>query len=261
MEISELNEDYFYKICNQSCDALERLIYDIHTCKSETVERILNFHESEKLLYTFFTLLSHENERFSGNAAYIIGTLCENKNGTEKIINLLSKEKKNESLLYKIAQLLHSNDMEIIMNSCGAIATIAESEVGRNYILSNAYTDECIDMLVNIVDRTDNNWAVSNAFLVIARISITYNGCNYILNHKSIESIIMSIYNYLKCDKFGMGMNCAFIIGRFADVSNGIEKIMGCINLNKVIEKLFNMLLETFGGCSKNACFAISVIA
>lgn len=70
--------------------------------------------------------MSYTDARISGNSAYVIGTIAETENGTERIIDLLNSKSNSEAkniLLYMV-NMLKSTDSECLMNAAGTIGTI-----------------------------------------------------------------------------------------------------------------------------------------
>lgn len=72
----------------------------------------------------------------------------------------------------------------------------------------------------------ENMWTASNAALVLARLTISAEGCTKILNHTSSDYILSRLLNSLGIDEAGRGMNAAFAIGRLCDLDEGRSRLL-----------------------------------
>ena len=102
------------------------IVDDLHNGKEITIEKFLSHCGSEDFLWGLVKLMSYSDSRISGNSAYVLGTIAETENGTERIIELLNNQTNKDAkfiLLYMI-NMLKSNDAECLMNAAGTIGTI-----------------------------------------------------------------------------------------------------------------------------------------
>ncbi|XP_070176149.1 uncharacterized protein [Littorina saxatilis] len=241
--------------------ALELFVDDLHADKDKTIYTFLCHSGSEDFLWGLVRLLGSDNPRVAGNSAYIIGTLAESDLGCGRIM-VLAKGRHSESrrILGDLTNMLTFNDAESVMNAAGTMGTLAESQEGRAWMLTEPCMNDTIQHITALLSN-ENLWTASNAALVLARLCISEDGCNAILAHPMAQSILSRLVQALGVDEAGRGMNAAFAIGRLCDMDTGRQRLLGLHNSEKMISSLVKMLSCEDPGASKNACFALSCLA
>ncbi|CAE1175678.1 unnamed protein product [Acanthosepion pharaonis] len=144
------------------------------------------------------------------------------------------------------------------MNVAGTLGTLAETQAGRTWMLESHCIDLLIDRITTLL-RSDNTWTAGNSALVLARLSISEDGCYRLLNHKNYKTILENLINSLGSS--GRGTNAAFAIGRLCDQKMEQNVLENHDGLEKMVTQLYKMLNSDDVRWSKNACFAISCLA
>ncbi|KAL8562936.1 hypothetical protein ACOMHN_004628 [Nucella lapillus] len=258
------NESYFSDLMctdKRAHTALELLVDDLHSDKDKTIYTFMCHSGSEDFLWGLVRLLGSDNSRVAGNSAYIIGTLAELDLGCARIM-ALAKGRHSESrrILADLTCMLTFDDAESVMNAAGTMGTLAESQEGRAWMLSEPCINDMIQHITSLLNN-DNLWTASNSALVLARLCISEDGCNAILSHPNTQSILSRLVQALGVDEAGRGMNAAFAIGRLCDMDSGRQRLLSLQDSEKMISSLAKMLSCEDAGASKNACFALSCLA
>ncbi|XP_033764202.1 uncharacterized protein LOC117345255 isoform X3 [Pecten maximus] len=259
-------EDYFSLLIStdkKAHAALEMLVDDLHADKEATIGTFLSHSGAEDFLWGLVRLLGCDNPRVAGNSAYIIGTLAESDLGCSRILGL-AKGKHGESrkILPDLTRMLAFDDAESVMNAAGTMGTLAESFEGREWMLSEPCLGQTLDHVTTLLSA-ENLWTASNAALVLARLSISENGCLKVLGHDHSHHILSRLVQSLGVDEAasGRGMNAAFAIGRLCDIEAGRKRLLQLTESERMLSALAKMLSCDDTGSSKNACFALSCLA
>ncbi|KAF6776786.1 hypothetical protein AHF37_03912 [Paragonimus kellicotti] len=202
------------------------------------------------------------------NAAYILGSLAEDRQGCTRILDSASiyNLKGWMSFPDTLILMLTSQDTETVLNAAGTLGTIAEFDEGREWLLNNIGNfTKLLEHSTKLL-QSSNQWVASNAALVLARFSISDKGLRMIMERPQLSDTLVNLINCLGVDKAGCGMNCAFTLGRICDSSLGIRKVLEMPNKAKLLTGISIMLAEiplngsNWGVC-KNACFCFSCLA
>lgn len=247
--------------------ALERLVDFLHSDRSSAISSFLGHPGSEDLLAALVRMLLSNNVRVSGNAAYVLGILSETEGGFQRVYHLANRAEKNDKgkvrdssldVLANLVAMLVSEDTESVMNVAGTLGSLAETQTGRKWMLESPCIDTLIDR-INSLLLSDNTWTAGNSALVLARLSISEDGCVRLVQHKSYKSILENLINSLGIT--GRATNAAFAIGRLCDQKMGQNALENHNGLDKMVNKLYRMLSSDDIRWSKNACFAVSCLA
>ncbi|XP_071501940.1 uncharacterized protein [Diadema antillarum] len=264
MTLNWRQRDYFESLLaqpeeNEAHVALELLVDDIHKDKAKTIAAFLDHYGSEDFLWGIVRLLAADNSRVAGNAAYIFGTLAEDDVGQVRVMSLINGPSPH-AILANLFKMLDYNDTECVMNAAGTMGTLAESKDGREWMLRESCLDPLLRKVTTLLSST-NMWTASNAALVLARISISEEGCQRLLGHINSLQILTCLIDSLGMDEAGRGMNAAFAIGRLCDIESGRHRLLNHRDSEKMLNSLCCMLASKDSGCGKNACYALSCLA
>ena len=203
------------------------------------------------------------NNRIAGNAAFVIGTIADTNDGSERLIAMVVKsEDLSTKILDDLIKLLGYKDDEIVLNSVGALGSLVDSESGRQWICNVAQFDLLLDQICSLVCHR-NVWIGSNSALLLARLTILAGGLQKMLKHSKARDICSNLISCLGSDAAGRGMNAAFALGRIFDVSGG-QALMSALDSEKqshLISILSKMVQDRDVGTSKNALYAFSCLA
>ncbi|XP_060068103.1 uncharacterized protein LOC132548269 [Ylistrum balloti] len=260
-------DDYFSLLITtdkKSHAALEMLVDDLHADKEATIGTFLSHSGAEDFLWGLVRLLGCDNPRVAGNSAYIIGTLAESDLGCSRILGLAKGRHGDQSrkILPDLTRMLAFDDAESVMNAAGTMGTLAESYEGREWMLNEPCLNQTLDHVTTLLSA-ENLWTASNAALVLARLSISENGCVKVLDHEHSQHILSRLVQSLGVDEAasGRGMNAAFAIGRLCDIEAGRKRLLQLTESERMLSALAKMLSCDDTGSSKNACFALSCLA
>jgi len=242
-------------------NCLECLAHDFNVNKEEASEDFLSIFNCKDLIWSLTNLFYLDNnERCASNAAFIVGSLAESKEGV-KCIYQLTERNRNNKLLESLASMLSSPDEEMVMNSTGCLATLAESSIFRMKMITNNYFfDILLSHLAELL--LCKNFATSaNVALLLARLTMSDEACNKLLDHKYCSHIIKHLIISLGVDQEGRGMNSAFTVGRLLSIEKGSKLLLRSPYIKQMVKSLMLMLVEGKLSCKKNACFATSCLA
>ncbi|XP_028395080.1 uncharacterized protein LOC114519192 [Dendronephthya gigantea] len=254
-----------FKFDKNTSATLDRLVGEIHENKELCCYQFLNHPGSGEMLAGIMKLVHSKDRRIAGNASYVMGSLAETPLGCSRIVRICmtSSEEENSRVLKSLTSMLDisDTDQETVLNAAGTLGTLAENEDGRLWLLRQAELNETIDKVSTLLSYEDN-WIASNAALVLARLTISEEGCARILNHPHSTNILTQLIKSLQKDnEVGAGMNAAFATGRLCDLQTGRVRLLNHVNSNSMLDSLLKMLKSDDIACQKNACFAISCLA
>uniref|UniRef100_H2Y1V7 Armadillo repeat-containing domain-containing protein n=3 Tax=Ciona intestinalis TaxID=7719 RepID=H2Y1V7_CIOIN len=223
-------KNYFEDLlCNDDVmrhGSLDRLVDEINETKDRTIYKFLSDSGSEDFLWSLVTLLSSSETRVASNAAYVIGSLAETELGAQRVLSL-TKGRKAASIMKDLTRMLTSDDPECVINAAGTLGTLAETNEGRGWMICQPCINEVLTNITTLLG-CENNWTASNAALVLARITISEDGCHSVLNHPNSPYILTRLIQSLGNDAAGRGMNSAFAIGRLLDMAPGKKRLLNC---------------------------------
>ena len=257
---------------------LEELVRDIHDYPKIAPHTIVNhryFHEIVYGLLRIMDLHTPQMPRVAGNAAYILGAIIDCEEGQSIIFQLLGDPQRLPDTQHCLPNLgalfapphpgdgtydpLHY-DLEAATNASGTTSLIFESEAGQKWAISQkASLNWMIFQMARALHHEDM-WVASNCALSLARLCMSEDGRNAILEDKNSEFTIVQLINSLGTDKQGRGMNAAFALAHLCDVEEGVNKVT---NLNECLDLnlgLMEMLRDTDEGGRKNSCFCLKTM-
>eukprot|EP00061_Rhincodon_typus_P015092 g42573.t1 len=148
------------------------------------------------------SLSFHNSKGFlCSNVAYILGTIAENEVGAQCLVTLAQTQLlESDNLLGNLNSMLTWTDTEAVMNAAGTLCTMVETNEGRQWLLNDPHLEE---LLVNVTALLDsvNEWAASNAVLVLARIAICESGCRKLLEQPSSWHMLRKLIAALGVDE------------------------------------------------------------
>lgn len=224
--------------------------------------QLLNHVRWKDILFGIFNLLANKNDRISGNAAYIIGSICKFDVGKSRIVDVLldGQHKVVEEVLSVLNNILASKQEESVMNALGTIATIADNKDGRVWLLRKFELDDSIELSCALV-VSDNEPIANNASLFLGRLTVDEEGCARILNIRCSRKIFLHLIDGLICDKPNRAMNAAFALGRLFQLESGQRNLLKMKQADNMVQYLIDMLFSEDFGCQKNSSFALQSLA
>ncbi|KAG2455297.1 USH2A protein, partial [Polypterus senegalus] len=241
--------------------AVEELVWELHHHKDALMDTLERDPRSKECLQTLCRLLTSTNVRLCSNAVYILGSVAESATMVEQLVSVGSTGYwESWDVLGMLNSLLRWDNPELVMNAAGTIGTLAESSVGRQWILSDRTFEDIVDSVTELLDAA-NEWTVNNAALVLARLALCDQGCRQLLDHQNSGTVLTKLMALLQVDKVGSGMNAAFALGRLCDSDAGRTCVLGMPEAPAMVTALEAMVCHADSASSKNACFALSCLA
>ncbi|CAC5417187.1 unnamed protein product [Mytilus coruscus] len=211
----------------------------------------------------YFPALIHADKRSHQALEFFVDDLHSEKEAT---ITTFLSHSGAEDFLWGLAKLLGSESPRVAGNA----AYIIELWLNLSWDATEFWV--CLKVLMLKLGKEGKRndipypfilymWTASNAALVLARLSISENGCLSVLKHENSQQILSKIVQSLGVDEAGRGMNAAFAIGRLCDMEEGRKRLLQLVESERMISALAKMLCCEDTGASKNACFALSCLA
>ncbi|CAL8101889.1 unnamed protein product [Calicophoron daubneyi] len=265
-------EEYFQAVVSKdefaANSALDKLVDDIQTNKRATTTHLLSSNYGDAVISNLILWLQSASSRVAGNAAFVLGSVAEDRHGCLRIIDAASRNNSEGVINFPdtLVSLLISNDTETVLNAAGTLGTIAESDEGREWLLDSVGDFSSLILYIDKLLQSSNRWIASNAALVLARLTISDRGLHLIVNYPESSDVLSHLIDSVGVDEAGCGMNCAFTLGRICDSVSGMKKILGAKNKDNLLFGLSSMLSavptgNADTGLCKNACFCFSCIA
>ncbi|KAG5447514.1 hypothetical protein CSKR_200528 [Clonorchis sinensis] len=126
-----ISDDYLHSIISKddvlSMSALDKLVDDIQSNKRTTTEHLLGSEYGEEIIANLMLWLQSLSNKTAGNAAYILGSLAENKQGCMRILDSAAQFNSKGWMSFPdtLVLMLRSKDVETILNAAGTLGTIS----------------------------------------------------------------------------------------------------------------------------------------
>ncbi|XP_018088011.1 uncharacterized protein LOC108699880 isoform X2 [Xenopus laevis] len=239
--------------------AVEQIMCAVQTNRKELADMLMKGERCKEYMDTLCRLLDSSDIRLCSNVSYILGTVAEDQAIAVTLVEL-AEASQNWDLLARLGAMLLWDDTEAVMNSAGALGTLAETSNGRRWLLCSSKSDFIIENITALLS-SPNDWTASNCALVLARISMSQEGCSRLLGHPQSDSILQRLISSLRADEAGCGLNAAFALGRLCDTDVGRMRVLSLPEANAMVAALGEMMSAEDEGGSSNACFALTCLA
>ncbi|KAE8582171.1 hypothetical protein XENTR_v10019981 [Xenopus tropicalis] len=239
--------------------AVEQITSAIQTNRNELAETLMNGKRCRKYMETLCRLLHSSDIRLCSNVAYILGTVAEDQAVAVTLVEL-AEASEGWDMLARLGAMLLWDDTEAVMNSAGALGTLAETSNGRHWLLCSPNSDFIIENITALLS-SPNDWTASNCALVLARIAMSQEGCSRLIAHPQADIILKRLISSLRADEAGCGLNAAFALGRLCDTDVGRTRVLSLPEANAMVAALGEMMSAADEGGSRNACFALTCLA
>ncbi|XP_066569399.1 uncharacterized protein LOC136758712 isoform X2 [Amia ocellicauda] len=242
--------------------AVEELQMGVQEDRAGLACTILDHPDSEGLISALCHLLTSTDSRLCSNVAYLVGVLAESEAGVRGLLAA-----GGAGLLGALQKLLRDHDPETAANSAGAIATLAESSAGRQCVLGSEVFRELVSGVCGLLDLVSEEAelsyeeGVSNAALVLARLSLCPAGCQQLLAHPEAALALHQLNRCLTHGSTDCGVNAAFALGRLCDSEEGRRHILSLEPQLDLVEALQSLISRGDPGGGKSACFALGCLA
>ncbi|KAM4697164.1 uncharacterized protein WCC33_015864 [Rhinophrynus dorsalis] len=238
---------------------LEQVMEEAQAHRQELVAALMKDTRCNQYISVLCSLLEAPDTRLCSNVAYILGTLAEDPEVAELLVEIVRCSKEWD-LLGRLGAMLLWKDTEAVMNAAGALGTLAESSHGRRWLLSYPDSNFIIENITSLLG-SQSDWTASNCALVLARICMCHEGCDRILAHPKCQLILRNLIASLHVDEAGCGLNAAFALGRICDTDAGRRQVMSLQDADNMVAALESMMSGGDAGGSRNACFALTCLA
>ncbi|XP_036436094.1 uncharacterized protein LOC118814548 [Colossoma macropomum] len=222
-------------------------------------ERIFQESHGEKCITALMRLLDSQDVWLCSMAVYIFGMLLENETMVQKL-----KEWTNEdnNLCWTLGQLLLKDDPDIVLNAAGAIASLVETPLGRQWLLQDhAVFSQVLENVVCLLDNGREN-IINSAALILARLSLCEMACRKLISHSSASRTIRRLVQCLAHSHTDTAMNAAFTIGRLCGSEQGRRVILAEAKEYRLASSLQALLSNGAGPeAGQTACFTLSCLA
>ncbi|CAF2125401.1 unnamed protein product [Rotaria magnacalcarata] len=242
--------------------ALEYFVNDLRRDRDQTIKRFLKENSVNDIFRSIAQLLLSNDDRVSGNSAYILGSTVELEAGLKQFLIVFSDKHKsnNVDVIRILCYLLKHTDPECVLNAAGTLGTICSSKEGRDLVLNHACIPQMIINTAALLSST-NSWIASNVALVLARLTVEELGCQTILTHYKHKEILNQLMSALDVNEPSRATNAAFAIGRLIEKDEGKVTLVSVCGQYKIFDALLRMLeLNEEKGVNKNACYALSCL-
>ncbi|KAL7838242.1 hypothetical protein AOLI_G00266460 [Acnodon oligacanthus] len=222
-------------------------------------ERVLQESDGEKCTTALMRLLDSQDVWLCSMALNIFGMLLENELVVQKLLECTNED---NNLCWTLGQILLKDEPDVVSNAAGAIASLVETPLGREWLLQDhAVFSQVLENVLCLLDNGREN-IVNSAALILARLSLCEMACRKLISHSSGSRTIRRLAQCLAHSHTDTAMNAAFAIGRLCGSEQGRRVILAEAKEYKLASSLQALLSNGAGPeAGQTACFALSCLA
>ncbi|KAI4873546.1 hypothetical protein NFI96_027187, partial [Prochilodus magdalenae] len=247
------------------CPNLVHVAISVKVLREEAQERsgalarrILQERHGEQCATVLTRLLDGDDVWLCSAALCIFGVLLENEAMVQKLQEWTNEDR---DLCWTLGKLLQRDDVDVVLNAAGAVASLVETPLGRQWLLQDhAVFSEVLENVVCLLDNGREN-IVNSAALTLARLSLCEKACQQLISHSSALRTVGRLAQCLAHSHTDTAMNAAFTVGRLCGSEQGRRVILAGAKEHRLVSSLQALLSSGSGPeAGQTACFALSCV-